>query len=128
MNKLLLTTAAMLALAGTAMAAGSYDGIYNGTRTTKPTRAGVTSCTPVDNAATTVTVANNHFDVKVGNDTHGIDIAADGSFKGSMTFRTSSQGSIGVYQISYSGQITNGDFQMDRGNEYCATHISLRKS
>ena len=123
MNKLLLATIALLALGGTAMAAGPYDGVYNGTRTTKALRPGALGCTPMT-ADASITVTDNRFGVTVGNFSKDIEVSADGTIKGSMQYRTST----GIFVVNFAGKITNGDFQMDRGNEYCATHVSLKKS
>ncbi|HXA23428.1 MAG TPA: hypothetical protein VNW90_14130 [Acetobacteraceae bacterium] len=109
------------------LAGGSFDGVYTGTRTTKPLRPGVTGCAPADGVPATLTITINRSSTKLGLDSYDIEIAADGTFNKSATFRIGGQGATnGVVNIS--GKIVNGDLQMDRGNEHCAGHSSLTKS
>ena len=110
-----------------ALAAGSFDGVYTGTRTTKPLRSGVIGCAPAEGASATVTITNNRFTTKVGVDSYDIEISADGTFNKSATYRVGGQGMTNAI-VNISGKINNGELQMDRGNEYCASHFSLKKS
>ena len=127
MKKLLLLATTVSFIGGMTMAGGSYDGVYTGTRTTKPLRPSATNCPAADNVAATITVTGNRFTTMVANETHDIEVAADGTIKASIQYRTSGAG-LSVIITNFIGKIVNGDFQMDRGNEYCATHISLKKS
>jgi hypothetical protein len=128
MNKLLLTTIALL-IGGSAMAGGTYDGVYTGTRTTKMLRPGnVVGCAPADNVAAKITIVNDQFDVTTGGETFTIKVAADGTIKGSTTYHTSGSHNIGLFVVNFNGRIANGSLWLDRGNEYCSTQFTLKKS
>jgi hypothetical protein len=58
----LLTSARLMPLS----AGESFDGVYTGTRTTKPLWPGVIGCAAPDGVAATLTMTNNRFSTKVG--------------------------------------------------------------
>jgi len=108
-------------------AAANFDGVYTGTRTTNPLRPGTVGCTPANAVASKFIVRNNHFKMKMGNDTNDIVVAPDGTIETSMAYRYAAQGTMNSV-VHVNGKIVGDVFQMEIGNEYCSTHVSLKKT
>ncbi len=120
--------AASAVLAGpiAAMAAGTFDGVYEGTRTTKPLTAGVIGCNAANGVRERFKVTNNRFNYKIGIDTNEIEIGPDGTFNKSVPYRYNAGYTMNTV-VTIRGQIVGKEFQIESGNQFCSTHISLRK-
>jgi hypothetical protein len=110
-----------LALAGTASAAGSFDGTYKGNAT--PLRAGP-HCILQARSGFTIEIQNNHFNRRWGDANMSIDVAADGTFHG----EGATQGNHHVEPVSLIGKITGVTLEANVGAGNCAMHWSLTKS
>jgi len=124
LKQALIAFALLTALGGAADAAGSFDGVYTGSRTILRTTNG--PCNP-SLTHVSVVVRNNHFDRGWGRIVLSIDVANDGTFRQSGVHYNLHTAGID-YVASIKGKIAGGDFEADIGDNYCTVHLSLKKS
>jgi hypothetical protein len=112
-----------LATASLASAAGSFDGTYRGTERTIRSTPGPT-CAHIDQDNYRVVVTNNHFVEHWAGTALEVDVAADGSFHATAPFATGRYSRV----LEIKGSITGNSMEADFGSEFCAGHLSLKRS
>lgn len=119
-----LTVAMTLALGVTAAgAAGPFDGTYRGNqRAIRGNESPDCAGTSRDNVV--VVIRDGHFTRSWGNGKMEVTVAPDGSFHGEGAVQNSRR----AHFASINGKITGGDLEADIGTNYCAGHLSLKKT
>jgi hypothetical protein len=111
-----------LALAGSAGAAGPFDGVYKGTQTgTLNDNSG--NCRNMDLPSTSIRITDNHFTRKWYTDID-VDVGGDGAFHASALV----PGARPARTENISGKITGNKLEADIGSSHCGAHLSLTKS
>ena len=104
-------------------AAGSFDGVYTGSRTVLHANSGCDA----SRTHTSLVIRDNHFERHWGSILLSIYVANDGTFK-QFGVRYN-QHNVGIdYVGSVKGKITGGDLEADIGNDDCMVHLSLKKT
>ena len=115
--------AVTLALAGTAGAAGQFDGTYRGSQTVRLNN-NYQGCSDSNDAV--LIVRNNHFTRRwAGDSVINVDVANDGTFNGQASFIA---GRNRQATVSITGKIAGGGLEADMGSDRCQLHLSLKKS
>jgi hypothetical protein len=112
---------ATLAIAWAALAAGVFDGTYQGTQ--RGIRTHQDYCLNLDLDNITLVVRNDHFSKGWGPGVRlQLDVAADGSFYASVP--NPGTGRL----IEMKGSICGDSLEADVGTSFCAAHLSLKRS
>jgi hypothetical protein len=114
--------AVTLAMAGSAAAGGSFDGIYRGSQTLQ-LNSNTQLCTNRDDIV--LHVQNNHFNWRWVNSVIGVDVASDGTFDASGTYE---MGRNLKAPVTIKGKIVGASLEADMASNRCALHLSLKKS
>jgi hypothetical protein len=112
-----------LMLAGSAGAAGSFDGTYKGTqRVTRSNNSQQCESLTKDNMV--VVIRDNHFNRGWYETVIGIDVSPDGTFHQTQMITVGRRQAV----VQVNGKITGASFEGDIGTDACAAHLSLTKS
>ena len=116
-------TAVLLALSGTAWAAGSFDGTYRGTQTVL-LNGNYPGCAARN---VVLTIQNNHFTRLWGGrgDAINVDVASDGTINATAMYEA---GRGRQATVTITGKIAGPRLEADIGGDRCRLHLSLTKS
>lgn len=113
----------LLTSAGTASAAGAFDGTYKGSRLAQPGSS--SGC--LSNSNVTLTIKNSHFNRRWGDANLSVDVAADGSFHSEANILVGTA-RLKPRVVSFNGRIIGDNLEADLGTSACEVHLSLKKS
>lgn len=104
-------------------AAGPFDGTYRGNQ--RAVRGnGSPDCARDSRDNIVIVIRDSHFNRTWGNGKMDVTVAPDGSFHGEGAVQNSRH----AHFASINGKITGGDLEGEIGTNYCASHLSLKKS
>ena len=113
----------ILALVGTAGAAGSFDGTYRGS-VTVVLNNNYQGCSASPDSV--LVIRNNHFTRQwAGQAVFDVDVAGDGTFNKTASY-TAGRNRQGTVTIT--GKIAGASLEADIGSDRCRLHMSLKKS
>ncbi len=119
-----LALAMPLAIGVTAAgAAGPFDGTYRGNETTLRTN-GSSDCSAMNHTDAVLVIRDGHFNRRWGEGTMSVNVRPDGTFHSEAAVQNSRH----AHFAAIDGKITGGTLEADIGTNYCAAHLSLRKS
>jgi hypothetical protein len=115
-----------------AQAAGSFDGTYRGSQTTLRSNNSP-SCANMDRDNVVLRITNNHFSRAWGRNNNGgdtveVDVAPDGTFKGTVTALSNRTNRYGVRSYDINGRIAGAELTAEFGSNICAVKMTLHKS
>ena len=114
--------AVTLALAGTAGAAGPFDGTYKGNQTVLRNN-NYQGCS--DRTDIALIIRDNHFTRQWVGYVINVDVANDGTFSGKASYEA---GRNRQATVSITGKIAGAGLEADIGSDRCQLHLSLKKS
>jgi hypothetical protein len=106
-----------------AAAAGPFDGTYRGNQTTLRTNSSP-DCASTNRTGVAIVIRDSHFNRRWGNGEMSVNVAPDGTFHAEAPV----QNSRNAHFASITGKITGGNLEADIGTNFCASHLSLKKS
>lgn len=114
--------AVILALAGTAVAVGPFDGTYRGSQTVllNNNYQGCSARTDI-----VLIIQNNHFTRQWAGSVINVDVAGDGTINGQASYQA---GRGRQATASITGKIAGAGLEADIGSDRCRMHLSLKKS
>ena len=112
----------ILALAGTALAAGPFDGTYRGSQTVllNNNYQGCSARTDI-----VLVIRNNHFTRQWAGNVIDVDVAGDGTINKTASYEA---GRNRQATLTVTGKIAGASLEADIGSDRCRMHLSLRKS